>query len=193
MVRNKLKNVKAMWVCQGRELPAGEVRDSCSIKHNPGSAIVTVVTLSQTQGWLWSVPACSQRSQQSLSSSRKAAAGKKSGLVQLILLVYSFWETGKWPRRCKVTLTVTFFNQPASENCIDVILPPGLQLPSPGWSCSFQEVWRGAERTIGFVDDRRTCSLFSSVPRGSVVWCLAQQFSCSVLTWLLGSVMIYWI
>lgn len=80
MVRNKLKNVKTMWVCQGSELPVGEVWDSCGINHNPGSEIVTVVTLSQMWGWLWSVLACGRRSQQSLSSSKKAASGKKSGL-----------------------------------------------------------------------------------------------------------------
>lgn len=52
MVRNKLKNVKTVWVCQGSELPAGEVWNSGSINHSPVSETVTVVTLSQMRGWL---------------------------------------------------------------------------------------------------------------------------------------------
>lgn len=185
MVRNKLKAVKSVWVCHGHEFPAGEVWDWCGTNHNPIPGAGAAVTLPQTRGWLWSVPAWGHRSQQSLSSSRRAAAGNN-----LDLSSWYSWCIPLGRQESAKSLWLSLF-QPAAVRTVLV--------GSSQQACSILLQGRAAlSRALGgsteglwvFTWQRTFLVFFSSTWLSALVSCSTAQLLCSDLTpWISDSLL----
>lgn len=189
MVRNKLRNVQTMWVCQGSELAAGDMWGLCSTNHNLIPETGTVVTLPQTRGWLWSVPAPGPRSQQSLSSPGKVAAEITWACSVSAPGIFKRQENGlegsksPWLSLCQAASKVELQCRSSCQAC-RILLQGGAALPG-GLGGSTEPHW-----VFGW---KENVLMVSFSPRASVLWCLTQYLSWSVLAWLLESVTIYWI